>query len=246
MLSAAVRSAAADGAEVVVLPEFAMYNLPVPDSSFVEEAEPLDGPFATRVHGVAAREGVVVVFGMLESVGADRAANTIVVTSPADLSVTAYRKIHLYEAFGASESTLIQPAEDLAPVLFDAGGLRFGLNTCYDLRFPEVARRLVDEGADAVLLPASWAPGSRKEDHWSTLIRARAIENTVYYVGGVGQAPPISVGNSMCVDPMGVVIAQLGEQPGVMVVDVDAERIAQVRRVNPCLTDRRFVVNPAR
>lgn len=248
LISSAVDEAAGRGAEIVVLPEFAMYHLSTPDRSFVEAAEPLDGPFAGAVHDVARRNGVTVVYGMLETTGSldeHRASNTVVVTSPHRRQLAIYRKIHLYEAFGASESALIRPGDDLAPTVVDVGGVRFGLNTCYDLRFPEVARRLVDAGADVVLLPAAWAPGPRKEDHWSTLVRARAIENTVYYVA-VGQAPPNSVGNSMCVDPLGVPVVQLGEAADVAVVDVDLERLAQVRGINPCLSDRRFVVAEAR
>lgn len=241
LIAAAVEAAVRDDAELVVLPEFAIYHLPLPDSTYVEQAEALDGPFAQTVHEIARSYDVTVVYGTLEEVDGQRASNTLVVTSPRQRQQAVYRKMHLYEAFGAKESALIVPASDLSPVLFDVRDLRFGLNTCYDLRFPEVARRLVDAGAQVILLPAAWAPGPRKEDHWSTLVRARAIENTVYYVA-VGQAPPASVGNSMCVDPMGVAIAQLGEAARTVVVEIQRSRVDDVRSINPCLADRRLSV----
>jgi predicted amidohydrolase len=245
LVAAAVETAVRDGAEVVVLPEFAMYHLPLPDRTYVEQAEPLDGPFVRTVHEIACNHDVTVVYGTLEEVDGQRASNTLVVTSPHQRLQAVYRKMHLYEAFGAQESALIVPASDLTPVLFEVDDIRFGLNTCYDLRFPEVARRLVDAGAEVIVLPAAWAPGPRKEDHWSTLVRARAIENTVYYVA-VGQAPPASVGNSMCVDPMGVAITQLGEAACTVVVEIQRSRVEDVRSINPCLADRRFSVQVGR
>jgi predicted amidohydrolase len=124
---------------------------------------------------------------------------------------------------------------------FEADGLVLGLQTCYDLRFPEVTRRLVDAGADIVLVPAEWVPGPLKEDHFVTLLRARAIENTVY-VAAAGQCAPTGSGHSMVIDPMGVVLASLGEQTGTAVASATRERIEAVRKINPALALRRFTV----
>jgi predicted amidohydrolase len=129
------------------------------------------------------------------------------------------------------------------PETFHVGGLTVGLQTCYDVRFPEVTRRLVDAGADLVLVPAEWVRGPLKEHHWRTLVTARAIENTIY-VAAADHAPPIGIGNSMVVDPMGVEIAAIGEITDVAVAWVSAERIATVREVNPALALRRFGVVP--
>jgi predicted amidohydrolase len=117
------------------------------------------------------------------------------------------------------------------------------MQTCYDIRFPEVTRRIVDAGADLVLVPAEWVRGPLKEAHWRTLLAARAIENTVY-VAGADHLPPVGVGASAIVDPMGVTLAGLGEQEDVAVAEVSTARIAEVRRVNPSLALRRYDVVP--
>ncbi|HZK59138.1 MAG TPA: nitrilase-related carbon-nitrogen hydrolase, partial [Cryobacterium sp.] len=113
--------------------------------------------------------------------------------------------------------------------------------TCYDIRFPEVTRRLVDAGADLVLVPAEWVRGPLKEQHWRTLVTARALENTIY-LAAADHAPPVGVGNSMVVDPMGVELVTIGETTDVAVAWVSAERVAAVRAVNPALALRRFRV----
>ena len=110
------------------------------------------------------------------------------------------------------------------------------------LRFPEVTRRIVDVGADILLLPAQWVPGPLKEDHWTTLVRARAIENTMY-IAAADQSARGGAGASMIVDPMGVVMCSLGEQVGVAAATVSAARIAEVREKNPALALRRFSVS---
>ena len=120
-------------------------------------------------------------------------------------------------------------------------GIRFGLQTCYDVRFPEVSRRIVDAGADVICMPAEWVRGPLKEAHWRTLTTARALENTAYVVAA-DHAPPVGAGNSMIVDPMGVELATIGEQEDVALAWLSTERIAAVRRLNPALALRRFAV----
>jgi predicted amidohydrolase len=117
------------------------------------------------------------------------------------------------------------------------------MQTCYDIRFPEVTRRLAVAGADLVLVPAEWVRGPLKEFHWRTLLAARAIENTVY-VAAADHVPPIGVGASAVLDPMGVTLAGLGEQEEVAVAAVSAARVAAVRRANPSLALRRYDVVP--
>src|SRR5690606_6563376 len=114
-----------------------------------------------------------------------------------------YRKLHLYDAFGQRESDWVEPGRIAVPETFEVDGVRFALMTCYDLRFPEVARELVDTGAHAILVPAEWVRGPLKEHHWRTLLHARAIENTVF-VAAADHPPPLGVGASMIVDPQGV------------------------------------------
>ncbi|SFW82768.1 carbon-nitrogen hydrolase family protein [Amycolatopsis australiensis] len=235
--------AAGRGARVVVLPEYAMFTVPAMDHRFVESAEDLDGEFVTGLRSLARDRGVAIVGGMNERLDGTRISNTLVAAAPDGTVAALYRKIHLYDAFGFRESDVVRAGELTEPETFEVDGVRFGLQTCYDLRFPEMTRRLADAGAQVVLLPAEWVPGPLKEYHWSTLVRARAIENTLY-VAAAGQAAPTGSGTSMLVDPMGVVVTSLGEQTGVAVGEVSAERITQVRAKNPALRLRRFTVVP--
>ncbi|NDU73975.1 hydrolase, partial [Actinomadura sp. DSM 109109] len=211
-----VADAAGQGARVVVLPEFAMFTAPAIDRRFVDSAEPLDGPFVTALGDLARRHDVHVVAGVNERLDdADRVSNTLVALAPGRGIVAEYRKMHLYDAFGFEESAVVRPGEIGEPETFAVDGVTFGMQTCYDARFPEVTRRIVDAGADVLALPAEWVPGPLKEDHWRTLVRARAIENTIY-VAAADQCAPAGAGNSMLVDPMGVVVAALGEGTGVV------------------------------
>lgn len=239
-----VREAAELGASLVVLPEYAMFTAPSMDGSFLATAEPLSGPFVAGLSELARELSIFVVAGINEELeGGEQISNTLVAVGPEGGVVAVYRKLHLYDAFGYKESELVRPGAFEAPETFEVEGLSFGMQTCYDLRFPEVTRRIVDAGAQALLLPAEWVPGPLKEDHWTTLLRARAIENTIY-VAAADQCAPTGAGNSMIVDPMGVVLAALGEQTAVAVANLSEERLRTVRLKNPALELRRFQVTP--
>ncbi|WP_028926017.1 carbon-nitrogen hydrolase family protein [Pseudonocardia acaciae] len=240
----AIATGADAGAELVVTPEVGMYY-DHSNAGTVRNAEPLDGPFLTSVRDATRAAGVTTVVGLVERLSDDeaRASNTLAAIAPDGSLVGVYRKVHLYDAFGYAESDKIRPAEIVEPLTFDLGEIRFGAMTCYDVRFPEMARTLVDAGATAIVLPAAWAVGPAKEDHWATLVRARAIENTCYVVAS-GQTGPHCTGQSMIVDPMGTVLASAGERPGTATARLEAARIDQVRRVNPSLANRRFQVLP--
>ena len=239
--------AVARGARLVVFPEYSSWFTPTPSEAWLDAAQPVDGPFTAGLRELADRLGVHLVAGMIERLGDEqgRVANTVVAVAPGDGVVARYRKLHLYDAFGQRESEWVAPGEIDEPELFDAGGLRFGLQTCYDARFPEVTRRIVDAGADVVCMPAEWVRGPLKESHWRTLTTARALENPVY-VAAADHAPPVGAGNSMIVDPMGVEVATIGETTDVAIAWVSRERIDAVRRVNPALALRRFEVRPRR
>jgi predicted amidohydrolase len=237
-----VRQGAQLGARLVVLPEYAMFTAPSMDGSFLETAEPLSGPFVTGLSALARELSIFIVAGINEELeGGEQISNTLVAVGPQGDVVGVYRKLHLYDAFGYKESELVRPGKVEAPETFEVDGLTFGMQTCYDLRFPEVTRRIVDAGAEVLLLPAEWVPGPLKEDHWTTLLRARAIENTIY-VAAADQCAPTGAGNSMIVDPMGVVLASLGEQAAVAVAELSEERLRAVRLKNPALELRRFKI----
>lgn len=243
VLRALAETAVARGAALVVFPEYSAFFEPVMGQAFVDAAEPLDGPFVTALGALASELGVHIVAGMLEATAdAARFSNTVVALNPAGELVARYRKLHLYDAFGDRESDWVVAGAIEAPETFAFAGLTVGLETCYDIRFPEVTRRLVDAGVDLVLVPSEWVRGPLKEHHWRTLVTARALENTVY-IAAADHAPPVGVGNSMVVDPMGVELVTIGEATDVAVAWVSAERIRAVRALNPALALRRFRVD---
>jgi predicted amidohydrolase len=223
-----------DGADLVVLPEAFARDFGEPGSDLAPYAEALDGEFVTEVERVAKLRETTVVAGMFERTGGSP-YNTVVVRGGAHLD---YRKIHLYDSFGYRESDVLA-AGPIEPATFDLDGTTVGLMTCYDLRFPELARRLVDAGADVILVPSAWVAGPRKVDHWTTLLRARAIENTVYVVG-VGQPAPRYTGHSLAVGPLGDVLVEGGDDAEVLTVELDLAAVAEARRTNPSLANRRL------
>ncbi|KRC50668.1 hydrolase [Leifsonia sp. Root227] len=243
-VAAFVAVAAGRGAKLVVFPEYSSYFVHPLGDGFVRNAEPMDGPFVGALVAAAREHGVFAVAGLVERTDdKHRFSNTIVAVAPTGDVVATYRKQHLYDAFGAQESEWVVPGAIDAPQTFEAHGITVGMQTCYDLRFPEVTRRLADAGAELVLVPAEWVRGPLKEQHWRTLIAARAIENTLY-VAAADHTPPIGVGSSTIVDPMGVALATIGETTGVAVAEVTAERVRAVREVNPALALRRYRVEP--
>ncbi|WP_036960334.1 carbon-nitrogen hydrolase family protein [Pseudoclavibacter soli] len=237
-----VQEAADRGARLIVFPEYASYFSGRLGEDYVNNAEPLDGPFVQALAGLAERYNLTIVAGMLEQVDNERRfSNTIVAVSPQGQIVAEYRKVHLFDAFGHRESQWVVPGPLVDPQIFDIDGLRVGIQTCYDLRFPEVTRRLIDFGAELVVIPAQWVGGPLKEHHWSTLVQARAIENTAYVLAA-GQSIPHGIGRSLIVDPMGVVLSAAGAEDAFISARVQPERIAQVREVNPALAARRLEI----
>ncbi len=222
--------------DLVVLPEAFARDFGAAGSDVSGYAEGVDGPFATEVARVAEERRTTVVAGMFETgPSPQRPYNTLVVRGGAE---AAYRKIHLYDSFGYRESDRLS-AGDPQPALVDIAGLRVGLMTCYDLRFPELARALVDGGAELLVVPAAWVAGDRKVEHWRTLLRARAIENTVF-VAAAAQPAPRYCGHSMVVDPLGDVLVEAGDEATTVRATLDREVLTGARRTNPSLANRRL------
>lgn len=240
-----IGEAAASGARIAVLPEASMYLGDKTDTQAkYAAAESLDGPFVTALGAAARRHGIHVVAGMTECAPSDgRPFNTVTALDASGTLLGAYRKIHLYDAFGWHESDTTSPGPITTPVCFDVDGLRFGVMTCYDLRFPEMARTLIDAGTDVIVVPAAWVRGPLKESQWELLLRARAVENTVYVVAA-GQSGTRCIGNSMMVDPMGSVIAGCSDGTGIATALLDGEFVRAVRATNPSLDNRRYRVIP--
>ena len=226
----------APGADLVVLPEAFARDFGQAGSDVSPFAEPVDGPFAREVARVADATSSTVVAGMFEVADdPDRPFNTLVAGGP---SSATYRKIHLYDSFGYRESDRLTGGP-VAPVVVDVAGWQVGLMTCYDLRFPELARRLVDAGAEVIVVPAAWLPGDRKVAHWRTLLAARAIENTCFVVGA-GQPEPRYVGHSAVIGPLGDVLAEADGAEQVIDAVLDRADLDAARRTNPSLANRRL------
>lgn len=231
--------AAAAGAGLVVFPEATMCSFA---RSVAEVAEPWDGPWANGVREIARTSGLTVIVGMFADTGTEQVTNSLLVTGP---GVEArYDKIHLFDALGYRESDAIA-AGDL-PVVVEVAGVKVGLATCYDIRFPSLFTRLARMGAEVIVVPASWAPGANKLQQWQTLAPARAMDSTCFVVA-CGQAPPegpadtrpTGVGHSLVVDPFGTVLVELADEPELVVVDLDLARVSAARQAIPVLRNAR-------
>lgn len=236
------------GAELIVFPEYSMYEKKKVDATFAGVAEPVNGVFAKGLAALAIQAGAALVAGMVEQSGTTdiaaggRPYNTILALDPAGTRVARYRKVHLFDSYGFRESDWIAPSPSLEPVTFRASGMTVAIMTCYDLRFPELARELVDAGAELLLVCSSWVPGAGKIDQWRVLARARAIENGCF-VAAVSQTAPVSVGTSLVIGPNGEVITELGSDPEETVVSIDPAVVAAARRQDPALQRRRYAIS---
>jgi len=232
-----LRSTPVPAAELVVWPEVMQRDLGRPDEDLQPDAEPLDGPFVNELVDRAGEHGGTWVAGMLEVAEEPGRPpyNTLVVVDGEGLRAT-YRKIHLYDSFGYRESDRIQGGVT-SPVAVEVGGFRLALMTCYDLRFPELARAHSAAGADALVCPAAWVAGPRKVRHWQTLLAARAIENLAY-VAAAAQPAPRYCGHSAVIDPRGDVLCEAGDRDEVVVAELRRDLVEEARQENPSLLNR--------
>jgi predicted amidohydrolase len=242
-VTALVAEAAGSGAHIAVLPEYSNYFVAPLDASIRAYAEPLDGPFVRHLQDLAAEHGLTIVSGLLQKdPDSDRPFNAAVAVDASGVRAV-YHKQHLYDAFGNTESDWVTPGAAGAPQTFEVEGTRFGMITCYDLRFPEAMRIVVDAGADVVVVPAEWVHGHLKERHWNTLLSARAIENTVFVVASDHPAP-IGVGLSQIVGPDGTTLAATSTTEAVATATLRMADLERVRSINPSLKHRRYRVEP--
>ncbi len=231
-----VRRAAEAGAALIVFPEATQACF---GTDLRSVAQPVDGPFASGLAGVAAECEITVVAGMFEPAPDGRVFNTLVVTDGGSAPLAVYRKIHLYDAFGARESDLVAPGSDL--VTLDVAGIRVGLATCYDLRFADQFTALGRAGAQLVCVPASWGEGPGKAEQWDLLVRARAMDAQAWLLAcdQAWTAPrgtdPLGIGRSALVDPVGTVRARLGSDAGLLVHEVNTAAVAATRVRIPIL-----------
>lgn len=237
---AQARAASAGGARLLLAPEGAIADAFGDTGSVARNAEPLDGAFVTALREASAALGMAIAVGTFVPTEDGRVSNVLAVLDDGEL-VVAYRKIHLYDAFSHRESATVEPG-DAEPPILELDGVRIGLATCYDLRFPELFRSLSARGVDVLALASAWAAGSGKEDHWVTLLRARAIENTSYVVAA-DQMGSGCIGRSAAFDPFGLPVLDLGYRtPALGFVDIDLDRIAEVRTLLPSGSHARMQV----
>ena len=236
--------AAAAGARLLVCPEATMARFGRPLGPV---AEPADGPWANRLREIADRAGLVIVAGMFTPSPDGRVYNTLrAVGGAVDAG---YDKIHLFDAFGFQESETVAPGRD--PVLISVEGVTVGLSTCYDVRFPALYTRLAGQGAEVICVAASWGAGPGKVEQWQLLTRARALDSTTFVLAA-GQADPgptgrgssgtapTGIGHSAVISPRGEVLQELGPEPGLLVIDLDLDSIAETRRAIPVLANARI------
>ena len=229
--------AAQAGADLLVLPEAILARDNTAPTYVVEAAQPEEGPFLQRLLAASENNRLTTIFTQHVPAAGERAINTLFALQQGRI-IARYEKLHLYDAFAVQESARVNAGHQVPP-LITVAGLQVGLMTCYDIRFPEMARRLALDGADVLVLPSAWLRGPQKERHWELLTTTRALENTCYLVA-VGECGPKNIGNSLVADPLGVVIAHAADTPALIFADLDAARLRYAREALPVLENRRF------
>jgi predicted amidohydrolase len=236
--------AADAGARLVVFPEATMCRFGVPLAPI---AEPVDGPWANGVRRIATDSDITVIAGMFTPAGDGRVTNTLLAAGPGTPNQpnTHYDKIHLYDAFGFTESRTVAPGRE--PVVVTVDDVGVGLSTCYDIRFPALYTELASRGAQLIAVCASWGAGPGKLEQWTLLARARALDS-MSYVAAAGQADPgdgvagsgapTGVGGSLVASPLGEVVVSAGDRPELVVADIDVDRVAQARESIAVLRNR--------
>lgn len=243
---ARIEEAVREGARLVVLPEnFSFLGRGEGDKLPIAESLDGTGPTLGLVRELASRHGVWIVGGgMPELVEGDakRTYNTAIAVDPSGALVGRYRKVHLFDVDIPNGPTLRESDATAAGkdlVVLDIDGAKVGLSICYDLRFPELYRRLVkDRGAEVLLVPAAFTAVTGAA-HWHLLLRARAVENQAWVVAaaqtGKHHEKRETYGHSLVVDPWGTVVAERAAEPGVVVTTLDGETVAKRRAQMPCL-----------
>ncbi|SHE55027.1 Predicted amidohydrolase [Desulfacinum infernum DSM 9756] len=229
--------AAGQEARLIAFPEMFM-GLPGPERPPIRFVQDGSMDFLGGLAEIARRNRIAIACGLWESSpDPKRVFNTAVVLNAEGELLAQYRKLHLFDALSVRESATMFPGDGLPPVV-SIDGLGVGVAICYDLRFPELFRHLADSGADLALVLSAWYQGSMKEDHWLTLLRARAIENT-FYVAGCNLIGASFCGRSSVFDPFGTPIASAIESEDCLVAKISRGRVHSVREKLPALKNRR-------
>lgn len=230
-----VRTAAAEGARLIVFPEATMHAF---------GAGPLTGSaarfgwFTTAIQSLVDDLSVAVVCGCFRPEEGERVYNTALIARPNEEPLL-YDKTHLYDAFGFAESDTVAPGENV--VTFDWEGITFGVAICFDIRFPALFKKMARAGAQAIIAPTSWTPGEQKVYHWRLLSRARALDSATFILAtdqaflDDGRTDPVGVGYSSVIDPLGQVVAELEQDEGILYAELDTTAVEKARQSLPVL-----------
>ena len=243
MARALIDEAKSKSAQLIAFPEFLMAFSPGEQSAteLAALAESIDGPFVNALRTAAGASRTTVLATIYETCAVpNRVFDTALWIDRGGNIAAAYRKLHLYDAFGFKESDKFHPGADIAEPVSWADA-RCGVMICYDLRFPEMARMLALGGSDVLFAPSGWVQGDMKLDHWQTMIKARALENGCFVVAP-DQTGNIYIGHSLVVDPFGRMVLDMGDREGLEIVDLDLGIVAEAREKLPLLKNRRAEV----
>jgi len=232
-----MQQAAGAQTALLVLPEALLARDDNDPDMSVKSAQTLDGGFFRRLLDESRHNSMTTVLTVHVPTSEGRAANTLVALRGGEI-IADYQKLHLYDAFNIQESKRVDAGNTLPP-LIEVDGVKIGLMTCYDLRFPEIALAHALQGAEVLVLPTAWVRGPLKEHHWATLLAARALDTTCYIVAA-GECGNKNIGQSRVVDPLGVTLAGAGCTQQLIFADISLEVVQQVRAQLPVLKNRRF------
>ena len=229
-----IKKAAEQKVDILVFPEAAQVSF---EAALKDEAEPLDGPFATLIRSYAAKYDMMIVAGMFEPANDGRIRNKLIITGKN--TEATYQKVHLYDAFGSRESDLVEAGNDC--LVLDTVFGKIGFAICYDLRFAEQFTAMGRKGAKLIIVPASWGDGPEKAEQWDLLVRARAADSQTWLVAcdQAWQPPketaPLGIGLSSIVDPTGSVRARLASEADLLVFDINLGNVEAIRARIPIL-----------
>ena len=242
-----IEEAAGKKASLICFPEFQMAFSPTKQSSrqlVNEVAEYVNGGnFISALCKAAKLNKINIIATVYEKSRNkidSRVYDTAVLINNEGIISSIYRKLHLYDALGFKESNKMIPGNVIEKPMSTSVG-NIGLMICYDIRFPEMSRILAVNGADILVAPSAWVHGIMKEEHWQTMVKARAIENGSYLIAP-DQVGNIFSGRSMAVDPFGAVLLDMGDRQGMEIIEIDKSRIKEVRESLPLLKNRRLDV----
>ncbi len=214
-----------------------IYPLPKENPSII--AEPINGPFTSKIIDEAKNYNINVVINICEECieEPNKIYDTSILISNKGEILLTYRKTHLFDAFKFKESRIIKPG-NIIPNPVKINEFNVGLLICYDIRFPEAIRVLALKGCNLLCISSAWFAGNMKEEHLLTTLRSRAIENGIY-IAIANQTGPTFCGRSSIIDPFGVKLVDAGEEETLVYTDIKIERVEKIRKILPLLKQRR-------